>query len=63
MGAGIAKQVRDRFKGIDAAIGKVVLDGGYSLNNPYGLLLSPEQRKSGTIPNQVYIGKMSLLCG
>jgi hypothetical protein len=36
MGAGIAKQARDRFPGLDKALGKAVLTTGL----PYGLLVS-----------------------
>ena len=54
MGAGIAKQVRDRFKGIDAAIGKTILSGGYNLNNPYGLLLSPNKGKVGLFQTKLH---------
>ncbi len=37
MGAGIAKEARDRFPGLDQALGKVVLEQG----KHYGLLVSP----------------------
>ncbi len=36
MGAGIAKQARDRFPGLDAALGQAALPTGI----PYGLLVS-----------------------
>lgn len=37
MGAGIAKQARDRFPGLDQALGSAVKAAG----SPYGLLVSP----------------------
>ncbi len=54
MGAGIAKEVRDRFRGIDAAIGQTILSGGYNLNNPYGLLLSPNKGKVGLFQTKLH---------
>lgn len=37
MGAGIAKQAKDRFPGLDKVLGKAALAAG----EPYGLLVSP----------------------
>lgn len=42
MGAGIAKQARDRFPGLDAALGKAVIARG----TRYGLLVSPDWPKA-----------------
>ena len=42
MGAGIAKQARDRFPGLDAALGQAALATG----TPYGLLISPRWPKA-----------------
>lgn len=53
MGAGIAKQVRDRFPGIDKAIGEQLILQGHLLNKPYGLLLSPKGGKIGLFQTKI----------
>lgn len=42
MGAGIARQARNRFPGLDEALGKAALEAGA----PYGLLVSPRWPKA-----------------
>lgn len=54
MGAGIAKEVRDRFKGIDKAIGTYINSLGIETEKGYGLLLSPNGGKVGAFQTKIH---------
>lgn len=52
MGAGIAKEVRDRFPGIDSRIGNL-LNELQLANKDFGLLLSPSGKKIGAFQTKI----------
>ena len=54
MGAGIAREVRDRFKGIDKAIGTYINSLGIETEKGYGLLLSPNGGKVGAFQTKIH---------
>ena len=73
MGAGIAKEARDRFPGLDVALGKAVIARG----SRYGLLISPDwpRAKLGAIQTKLHwkdpaqlsliseaVGRLTLWC-